>query len=167
MSDNRQTTYRFLQGLLGLWCVRQVFLLCGGFTSILYSCISEVATFFVLSLLFSLVSPLLICYLRFTFDSLQLKSLPFLASYFVLTPLVINYNPKDENYDFVYTAILRNMPVVIRHLDNFEASRNILNREQLVALLQSETIHDVRGSKNASFMYYSYNFLFFISNSFF
>ena len=51
---------------------------------------------------------------------------------------------------------MRNMPVVIKDLDNFEASKSVLNRQQLLELLQSETVHDVRGGINGSFTYYSY-----------
>ena len=69
---------------------------------------------------------------------------------------MISYNPKDENYDFIYTAILRNTPVVVKDLDSWEATRSVLDREQLLMMLQSETVHDVRASENSSFTYYSY-----------
>ena len=69
----------------------------------------------------------------------------------------MSYDPKDEYYDFIDTAMMRNMPVVVKGLDYFEAIRSVLDKEQLLTMLQSDTVQDVRAGKNATFMYYSYS----------
>ena len=41
--------------------------------------------------------------------------------------------------------------MVVKDLDYFEAIRSVLDKEQLLTMLQSDTVQDVRAGKNATF----------------
>jgi hypothetical protein len=72
-------------------------------------------------------------------------------------PRVIHYNPRDENYDFVFLAILQGSPLVVKGLDHTMLQQTLTTKDGLQSIIKSSKIRDVKLSTNNTITYFSYN----------
>ena len=72
-------------------------------------------------------------------------------------PRVIQYNPKDENYDFVFLALMQGSPLVIKGLDYTKLQHALTTKDGLQSVIKSSKIRDVKLSANNTFTYFSYS----------
>jgi len=71
-------------------------------------------------------------------------------------PIVLQYNVRDENYDFIYLAMMKSVPVVVKGLDHTKLQRKLMTKEGLQSIIKTSRIRDVKVSKNNTFTYFSY-----------
>lgn len=72
-------------------------------------------------------------------------------------PRVIQYNPRDENYDFVFLAMLQGSPLVVKGLDHSKLQRTLTTVDGVQSVIKSSKIRDVKLSVNNTFTYFSYS----------